>query len=393
MMTSDSLPILTIDGRHYTRRQLLTWDAAEEPPGLGENALAALAFACQWLAGEERFDLRTSGSTGEPKPILLTRAQMEASARATAAALDLRSGQNALVCLPTRYVAGRMMLVRGFVLGLRLLVVEPSSDPLANLPPGWQPDFASFVPLQMQSLLAIALQVPGDSCFAGETERAVRYRRLLDGMHAILLGGGPVGEPLHDQVRKLSAPVYHTYAMTETATHVALRRLNGPGETDAFVPLPGVELAADSRGCLTVRGPMTAGAWIQTNDLVDLRADRSFVWLGRSDNVINSGGVKVHSEKVEAALEKLQLLHADLAWAGRRLAVAGQPDERLGQIVTLVLEGSPLTLDQEAELAALLTRSLGRFATPRRFAYLPRLPLTPTGKIDRVGVLEVLARR
>lgn len=378
---------LIVAGHLYDQQQLLAFDAAQADDALSDNARATLQFARDWLRGDERFTLHTSGSTGEPKPIDLTRSQMEASARATGAALGLRNGQRALVCLPTRYVAGRMMLVRGFVLGLEMLVVEPASDPLADLPEGWQPDFTALAPLQMQTLLAAALTAPADSCFGDETERAFRYRRLLDGMSAILLGGGPVNEEIQRQVQQLATPVYHTYAMTETATHIALRRLNGPAATDAFVPLRGVELALDARGCLAIRGAVTNGAWVQTNDLVELRADGSFVWLGRADNVINSGGVKVQAEQVEAAVAALQSSRPDLAWRGRRLAVTGLPNERLGQIVTLVIEGLPLSADQEAEIAAALRAELDRFWTPRRFAYLPHLPMTPTGKIDRAGVL------
>jgi O-succinylbenzoic acid--CoA ligase len=281
-----------------------------------------------------------------------------------------------------------MMLVRGLVLGLELLVVEPSSDPLSDVPAGWQPDFAAFVPLQMQTLLAAALTAPGDSCYADETERAFHYRRLLEGTGAILLGGGPISPALHAQVQQLAAPVYHTYGMTETATHIALRRLNGPGATDAFVPLPGVELALDGRSCLAIRGPITNGGWVQTNDLAELRADGSFVWLGRFDNVINSGGVKVHCETVEAKIEALQAAHPAAPWAGRRLAIAGLPDPRLGEAVTLVLEGPPLDAGQETELTAMLRSALDRFHTPRRIIYLPHLPQTPTGKIDRAGVIR-----
>ncbi len=388
-MTSEVTPVLIVDGRRYTPAQLLAL-APGAYAASGENGRAALDFARQWLGDARRFVLTTSGSTGEPKPIELERGQMEASARATAASLRLQPGQKALVCLPTRYVAGRMMLVRGLVLGWELLVVEPSSDPLAALPAGWQPDFAAFVPLQMQTLLEIALQAPADSCFGDETERSFRYRRLLERMSAILLGGGPVSEALHNQVRQLSAPVYHTYGMTETATHIALRRLNGAEESDAFRPLPGVELQLDSRGCLAIRGAVTAGAWVQTNDLVDLQADGAFVWLGRADNVINSGGVKVPSERVEAAFETLQAEHAAAPWAGRRAAVTGLPDERLGQAVTLVLEGAPLPAGEEAALISLLRGAVDRFAAPRRIVYVAQLPQTPTGKIDRAGLLAAL---
>jgi O-succinylbenzoic acid--CoA ligase len=315
---------------------------------------------------------------------------MEASARATGAALGLHAGQQALVCLPARYVAGRMMLVRGLVLDLDLHVVEPSSDPFADLEADVRPDFAAFVPLQMQTLLDAALMAPSDSCYADDTALSFRYRRLLEGIQAILIGGGPVSVPLHAQVRQLGSPVYHTYGMTETATHVALRRLNGPQETNAFTPLPGVELRQDERSCLAIRGAVTAGEWLQTNDVVELRQNGSFVWLGRWDNVINSGGVKIQVEPLEAQVEVLQAQRGDLAWAGRQLAVAGLPDERLGEVVTLVLSGPALTRAEEQAIESALRPVLDRYALPRRFAYLPALPATATGKIDRRALLALL---
>ncbi len=166
-MAPDVSPVsITLAGHRYDRQQLLAWDETQAAPSLSENDRATLQFAREWLSGAQRFALHTSGSTGTPKPIYLARSQMEASARATGAALGLHPGQQALVCLPTRYVAGRMMLVRGFVLGLDMQVVEPASDPLAALPPDVRPDFAAFIPLQMQTLLDIALVAPSDSCYA-----------------------------------------------------------------------------------------------------------------------------------------------------------------------------------------------------------------------------------
>lgn len=385
--------LLTVAGRHYDHQQLLVWDEAQSEPSLSENDRATLQFAHEWLSGAQRFALQTSGSTGTPKPIYLARSQMEASASATGAALRLRPGQQALVCLPTRYVAGCMMLVRGFVLGLSMHVVEPASDPFALLDPSLRLDFAAFIPLQMQTLLDIALVAPNDSCYAGDTAAAFRYRRLLEGMEAILIGGGPISETLHNQITQLTVPVYHTYGMTETATHIALRRLGGPQRSDAFVPLPGVELALDDRGCLAIRGKVTAGEWLQTNDIVDLRGDGSFVWLGRWDNIINSGGVKVQIEAVEASIAAVQARRPDLAWAGCRLAIAGLPDDRLGQAVTVVVEGPPLAAADETVIQAALRAELDRFAVPRRFLYVSELPQTPTGKVDRKALSAMLADR
>ncbi len=336
-----------------------------------ENERDALAFCRDWLSGVATFTVNTSGSTGAPKAIELSRAQMEASARATAAALDLRAGMTALVCLPTRYIAGQMMLVRGLVLGLKMFLVEPAANPLVALAGNVPIDFAAFVPLQMETLLT-------------SPERA-----RVDSMHAVLVGGGPVSGSLAAAVAPLRAPVYHTYGMTETATHVALRPLSGARRSSAFRPLPGVELQLDARGCLAVRGPMTSGDWVQTNDLVALNPDGTFLWLGRADNVINSGGVKVQVEPLEAVLEYLLPEILGTAWNGQRFAVAGSTDDRLGSQVTLILEGRPLPPEAQAMLLAQLRERLGPFETPRACLYADKFVLTSTGKIDRTATLAL----
>lgn len=345
-----------------------------ESAALTDNGRDAIAFCHAWLSGAVDFQVQTSGSTGDPKPIALTRKQMQASAHATGQALGLAAGMHALVCLPTRYIAGKMMLVRGLELGLHLIVTEPASDPLAALPAGCQVDFTAFVPLQMQAILTPDL----------------RYANFLNRMHAILIGGGPVDRALVDAMQAIQAPIYHTYGMTETATHVALRRLNGPAAADAFTLLPGVACQVDERGCLALHGPMTNDLWLQTNDLVALQEDGAFVWLGRWDNVINSGGVKVQVEQVERTLEQLLGVREFERWRGRRAFVTGLPDARLGQMVVLVVEGEAQPSQGEQELLAALRGALGAFAAPRRVVYLPHFALTPTSKIDRRTTLQQL---
>lgn len=361
--------------RHYAADQLLNWSETNESERLSENSLETLRFCQQWLSGQESFVVSTSGSTGAPKPIILTREQMIASARRTGETLDLQPSQHALVCMPTRYIAGRMMLVRGFVLGLNMTVVEPASDPLAALPPESQFDFTALVPLQLQMILS----------------GPPHYHTILNRMQALLIGGAPISPALQTQLQEITAPIYHTYGMTETVTHIALRRLNGLNPSDAFVPLKGVELGVDGRGCLNIRSDITQGQVVQTNDFVELRADGSFVWLGRWDNVINSGGVKVQVEKVEDALEKV-LYKLDPRNAGqRRFFVGPLPDERLGEIVTAVIEGAPLMASLENSARAHLQQVLTKYEVPRRFCYLPQFIETPTAKIDRKANLHRIA--
>ncbi len=360
---------LTIRSHFFTLADLSAWSTTSALSDLSDNNRQALAICHDWLSGATEFVVRTSGSTGDPKPITLRREQMVASAHATGAALGLRPGCRALVCLPTGYIAGRMMLVRGLVLDMAMTVVEPSNDPFASLPSGARFDFTAVVPMQLQTLL----------------DGPPHYLDRLNAMQAILVGGSPVSAPLEERVRTLDAPVYHTYGMTETVTHVALRQLNGAEASTAFRPLPGVELGSDDRGCLRVSGPMTLYQWVQTNDLVELQIDGSFRWLGRWDTVINTGGVKVQVEQVELQLgEALR----SLGLGERRFFVGPLPDERLGQVVAVILEGEPLGVATETAILSVLHDRLNRFALPRRFVYLPSLAETPTGKIDRQANLR-----
>ena len=301
-------PSLTISSHQFTLADLRSWSNTSASSDLSDNDRQALATCHEWLSGSTEFIVRTSGSTGDPKPITLRREQMVASAQATGAALDLGPGCRALVCLPTGYIAGRMMLVRGLVLDFNMTVVEPASDPFASLLSDAGFDFMAVVPLQLQTLL------DGPS----------GYLDRLNAMQAILVGGGPVSTALEARVQTLAAPVYHTYGMTETVTHIALRRLNGAEASSAFRPLPGVEVGLDDRGCLRIKGPMTLDQWVQTNDLVELQPDGSFQWLGRWDTIINTGGVKVQVEQVESALA--EELHA--LGLGERRFVVGPPTRR-----------------------------------------------------------------
>jgi len=367
---------LTIDQQRYSAAQLAALPGDAFDPALPPQTRAALVFCRQWLAGQTSFTVHTSGSTGSPKPITVQRAQMSASARATGQALGLRAGDTALVCLSTAHIAGLMMLVRGLELKLALTLTAPARNPLAGLPDAAHFDFCAFAPLQLQEILT-----------ATPAKRAI-----LNNMKAILLGGAPVFESLAGQIKTLTVPVYHSYGMTETVSHIALRALNGCNASDYFVPLPGVALELDERGCLCIRAAQTDNRRIITNDRVELRPDGAFRWLGRSDNVINSGGVKVQAEKVEAVLEQLLRDYRAGLLANRRLLVGPLPDPVYGQTVAAVIEGEPVAPGLTAELRVALRDSglLMPYEMPRRFYFRPCFVETPTGKIDRRASLAGL---
>ncbi|WP_240047199.1 AMP-binding protein [Hymenobacter nivis] len=366
----NSLPTsLLLNGREFTYAAIQQYPAAV-PADLNGYEARVLERVREWLNGSQEFTLTTSGSTGPPAPIVLRRRQLEASARRTGDFFDLGPGDRALVCLNCEYIGGLMMLVRGLERRLHLTVVEPRADPLALVPAEAEFDFAAFVPLQLRAVLA-----------AGHAPR-------LNQMKTILVGGAPVDAALLAAVQaQLTVPVLLTYGMTETCSHVALRRLNGPRATTAFRVLPGIAAGQDARGCLTLRGDVTDDQLVVTNDQVALHAeDHTFEWLGRADFVINSGGVKVPAEKVELVLD---VALAELG-APRRCFVAGRPDERLGQAVAAYVEGPALPAAAEAQLRALLAARLGPYEQPRHLVFVPEFQTTASGKLDRAATLRRL---
>ena len=336
-----------------------------------------LAFCRAWLGGQAEFTLHTSGSTGAPKPIRLTRAQMQASAHLTGHTLGLQAGDAALVCLNVRYVAGVMMLVRGLELGLPMTIIEPTGNPLSAVDPTLTPfAFTAFVPLQLQAILA-------------EMGPAHQPDKLpiLNGMKAILVGGAATSPALEQALQIITAPVYATYGMTETVSHIALRRLNGPLKSDVFTALAGVTLGTDERGRLHITSAATNFRRIQTNDVVDLPDQTQFRLLGRADRIINSGGVKVQPEPIERVVQTILAQVEGETSILPRLFVAGLPDERLGQRVVVFSERSSIINSQWPEIQEAIRERLGAYSVPKEVIMVEQFTETPTGKIDQEATI------
>lgn len=333
----------------------------------------ALDFCTQWLAGQSSFVLHTSGSTGTPKPITLTRKQMQASAWLTGKTFDLKAGQHVLVCVNIGYIAGVMMLVRGLSLGLKMTLVEPSANPFKDNEGLAEQafDFTALVPLQIQKI------IEDGNC------------TQLNAMRAIIVGGAAVNQALQEQIQTLTVPVFSTYGMTETVSHIAVRRLNGKPTNEYFAALAGVQLALDDRGCLQICCAASNHEWITTNDLAILHDTQHFSILGRYDNIINSGGVKIQLEKVEQAYVKawLEVCPSDVM---PRFFAYGLPDERLGQRLVLVQEGKPLASIQAEKLLTILANFLQKYEIPKQVYYISSFAHTATEKIDKISTIKSL---
>ena len=317
-----------------------------------------LEFIQSWLQGKNEFAIRTSGSTGKPKLIKIPRDIMIKSAEMTIKALNLSRGDSALACINTGYIGGKMMLVRSLMLGMHLTIVKPSSNPFVQLDPGVCFDFVALVPIQLETIL-----------------RNEQHVKILNKAKAIIVGGAPVSNNLHHELQIIEAPIYATYGMTETVSHIALRRLNGSGKDLYFKALPEVVIGQDERGCLTIKSAVTGGKKIITNDSVKIINDHEFEWLGRIDNVVNTGGIKVQLEELESKIGKI------MTELGRNenFIIGTRDDRSLGQKLILLLEGREYN---EEELAALVKKRLNYHA-PREIIWVPGFVRTDTGKVNR----------
>ncbi len=338
-----------------------------------EYIKSALKFIRAWQNGRITFSLKTSGSTGAPKPFVLKRHVMKESAAMTALTFRLDHHATLLCCLSSDYIAGMMMIARALVLECNLVIMEPSGNPYKNMPcECGQVTFAAFVPMQMKEML--------------ENDAASKW---LVSLGCIILGGGEVPQELMPAIKDINVPVYHTYGMTETYTHIARRRLNGIGNSPEYVPFKGIVLGKDSRGCLTIWGRVTENKVLVTNDMVDLHTDQTFRWLGRWDNIINSGGIKIHPEEAELwiarALEKAGYLD-------QKFIISGLPDPRLGQKVVLIIEGTSWSAHDIDKVLKNLTEKLPRYHAPREIVFMDNLKITASGKVDRKGTMELVKK-
>ena len=301
-------------------------------------------FLLDWFDCKSYIEMETSGSTGAPKTISISKQAMVDSALATGDFFDLQPGNKALQCLPVKYVAGKMMLVRAMILGLDLEFVAPSSHPLDHNEIDF--DFVAMVPLQAQNSIS-----------------------QLKKVKKLIIGGAAVNKTLEKQLLKLPTKVYETYGMTETITHIAARKL---GEK-AFTVLPYVTVSFDDRNCLVIHAPRISPEVIITNDIVELLDENQFIFLGRMDNVINSGGIKLIPEQIEQKLA---------GKISQRFFIASKPDDELGEKVVLVIEGEKHELDNS------IYESLDKYEKPKEIIFIPKFLDTATGKILRKETLN-----
>ena len=324
-------------------------------------------FLEEWNTPSPYVHVQTSGSTGRPKPMLVEKRRMRASARITCDFLGLKPGDTALLCMSLDYIAGKMMVVRSLERGLKLITVEPSGHPLANSPLSTlhSPlDFAAMVPMQVYN----SLQVPEER----ECLRQIRH---------LIIGGGAIDEAMEVVLKDFPNAVWSTYGMTETLSHIALRRLNGPEASEWYTPFSSVKVSLNEEHCLVIDAPEVCAEPLVTNDIAELSTLHSplstlhsqistcrFRILGRRDNVICSGGIKIQIEEVERQLRPYLRVP---------YLLSKRPDQKFGEVAVLLTEGSINEARQICEV------HLPKYHLPKAYLHVDRIPMTETGKPAR----------
>jgi len=334
--------------------------------GDGEKeAQYILSLAQQWLSGQLYFVFQTSGSTGNPKQINLHRSQLEASANATIKALHFTANDHILLCINTQFIGGAMMLIRGLMLEATITIQQPTGNPLQTLAENHPFTVASFAPLQLHPLLK------------NENNELAKLNKF----DTILVGGAPINAELEEAIKQTTTKAFHTYGMTETASHIALRKI---GNTDFFTALDGIDLKLDDRSCLAITGAVTMHQWIQTNDAVELINANEFKVLGRADDMINSGGVKIWPAKVENEIRQA---------AGAKcnnVFVVGLAESKLGQQLIAIIEAENWTSADTDLIKRKMEQSLNKYEIPKQYYIITSFSYTKTGKIDKHETLKMM---
>ncbi len=308
-------------------------------------------FILEWLNKKDYFTANTSGSTGKPKTIKLKKHHAVNSAKKTITFLNLKPENNALLCLSPKYIAGKMMIIRAFTGQLNLIITNPSSNPIENI--NTHIHFTAMVPLQVNN--------------------SIPY--FKDNFDKIIVGGGIISNNIREKIYSLKNNFYETYGMTETVSHIAIREIKNNSEW--FKALPNIKLSTDNRNCLVIDAKDISKDTIITNDIVEIK-NNNFKFIGRFDNIINSGGIKIIPETIEGKLKNI---------INQDFIVSAIPDNTLGEKLVLVLKTNPENnIIEKIKSSKILTR----YHIPREVIVINHFPITSTGKIKRNEIRKLI---
>lgn len=299
-------------------------------------------FIREFANSDDYVTVNTSGSTGTPKTIHLPKSDMIRSAKASCEYFGINK-KSRLVCpLSANYIAGKMMIIRAAVSGAELIMETPSNTPIARY--YGKIDFIPVVPSQLVHLIE-------------NKDKAKHIRNVL-------VGGGPMPQNLIEAIKAVPFHTFVSYGMTETSSHVAIKDYRNLNKN--YIALPGISFDIDDESCLKINAPGFSFDGLQTNDIVYLYDRTSFVWVGRRDNVIITGGMKVHIEEIERKISPIM---------NDEYYIIGVKDDFWGQKVVLYAK-------HDVDAGAMKLR-LSKFEMPKEIRIVKTIPHTPTGKILR----------
>jgi len=306
------------------------------------------------ISNEPQIELQTSGSTGEPKKVVVDKHKLFISAQKTVDYFELNEKTTALLCMSAKYIAGQMMIVRAIVSGMNLICIEPSANPLKEL--NQQVDFTAMIPMQAKSSI--------DD---------------LNTVKKLIIGGGKVDNSLVELLKQKNIEAYETFGMTETLSHIALRKVS-PISIEYFTPLRDISISQGTNSELIIDYPELEIFKMATNDIIELSNNGAFKWIGRKDFIINSGGVKVSPEYVENAISHLLT---------QPFCITGIPDAKLGEKVVLVVEGEKL---HDCSILQKISACVEKYYQPKEVFVVNKFPRTPNGKIERHKIVSSIIK-
>jgi len=314
-------------------------------------------FLLNWINESTAIQLKTSGSTGEPKIIEVRKSTLIFSAEQTIQYFQFKENEKWLLCLPAAFVGGQMILVRAILSKSQVWAVEPKID-LAEMTVDF--DFASMIPMQVEKYIQNNVQLK---------------------ISKILIGGASISTSLENKLKYIkNISFYASYGMTETVSHIALRKVNGEDSSIYFSGLKNILLGKDDRGCLTIYNRNYSENVLITNDLVEFDTYERFKIIGRIDNIINSGGLKIIPEEIELRISEI---------VTQRIMIIGIPDEVTGEKPILLMEGEELDKGTLLLLKNYLLENIDKKKIPKEIVFMNRLEETANGKLDRKKSKEV----
>ncbi len=347
-------PKFRINGHSFTSAKELM-DFSVVLIGSNEDYEVSIGtFILEWLNGKNYILVQTSGSTGNPKKINLLKKHVFNSALTTVEYFELFEDTKVLLCLPAEYIAGKMMLVRAMIAGWDIYPVAPGKNPLENIAMDF--DFSAMVPYQVFHSFS-----------------------QLNQIKKLIVGGGAVPVALEENLQKLDTSVFATYGMTETISHVAVRSLNGEFKSSIFKGMAGIEFSRNDQDCLEINAPKISHDLVITRDIIELLSPTTFRFLGRLDNVINTGGIKVYPESIEEKLSQV---------LNQNFFITSEKDDALGERVILIVEGDSIDNSTFSPYFSVLSK----YELPKKIYFLPELIYTETGKIKREESLNKVLR-